>query len=51
MTTYEHLMISICFGCTMGWLIGDHVIMVKGFIDYIKEKVKARRKKKLNDNK
>lgn len=46
MTTYEHMMLSICFGATMGWMLAGIGLAVAQFIGFIKDKIKARREKK-----
>lgn len=46
MTTYEHFMLSICFGMTMGWFVAMIGMMVVDLFKSIKKKIKARRKKK-----
>lgn len=46
MTTYEHLMLSMCFGATMGWFIAMFGMMVVDLFRTIKKKIKARREKK-----
>ncbi|MDD6699473.1 hypothetical protein [Mogibacterium kristiansenii] len=46
MTTYEHLMLSMCFGATMGWFIAMVGMMVVDLFRTIKKKIKARRDKK-----
>lgn len=43
MTEVQNFMLTVCFGCTMGFLIGTFSMMVSDGIRYLKEK---RRKKK-----
>lgn len=43
MTEVQNFMLVVCFGCTMGFLIGTFGIMVSDGIHYLK---KRRRKKK-----
>lgn len=39
MTEYEHLMLSVCFGATIGFMIAPWVILIK-------EAIRSRREKK-----
>lgn len=43
MTEVQNFMLMVCFGCTMGFLIGTFSMMVSDGISYLKKK---RRKKK-----
>lgn len=43
MTEVQSFMLTVCFGCTMGFLIGTFSIMILDGISYLKKK---RRKKK-----
>ena len=43
MTEVQNFMLTVCFGCTMGFLIGTFCIMISDGISYLKKK---RRKKK-----
>lgn len=43
MTEVQNFMLTVCFGCTMGFLIGTFGIMISDSISYLKKK---RRKKK-----
>lgn len=43
MTEVQSFMLTVCFGCTIGFLIGTFSMMVSDGIRYLKEK---RRKKK-----
>ena len=47
MTTYETIMLSVCFGAVMGTFIGNLIILIKYGIDEIREK---RKKKKQAEN-
>lgn len=42
MTTYQSMMLSVCFGVSMGWLLSGLVLIVKEFISSIKRKIKAK---------
>ena len=46
MTTYEHLMLSMCFGAVMGWFIFSIGMMIADLFRFIKKKIKAHREKK-----
>ena len=46
MTTYEHLMLSMCFGAVMGWFIFSIGLTISQFYGFIKKKIKAHREKK-----
>lgn len=46
MTTYEHLMLSMCFGAVMGWFIFSIGLMISQLFGFIKKKIKAHRDKK-----
>lgn len=54
MTGYEHIMLSTIYGCTIGWIIGSLIFVVKELIISFKEDRKAKREKeeaeKDNDN-
>ena len=43
MTEVQNFMLVVCFGCTMGFMIGTFSIMVSDGLHYLK---KRRRKKK-----
>lgn len=43
MTEVQNFMLTVCFGCTMGFLIGSVSMMIVDGIRYVKEK---RHKKK-----
>ena len=42
MTTYQSMMLSVCFGVSIGWLISGLLFMVQEFISIIKKKIKAK---------
>lgn len=50
MTTYEHLMLTCCFGATLGIVLSGWGIMIADFISFIKKKVKAHKEKKNQQN-
>lgn len=41
MTTYQELMLSVCFGATMGYLLFGLGMMIHEAVYFIKKKVKA----------
>lgn len=50
MSTYQELMLSVCFGATMGYLLFGLGMMIHEGICFIKKKVKAHKKKKTQQN-
>ena len=48
MTTYQELMLSVCFGATMGYLLFGLGMMIHEAFYFIKKKVKAHKEKKNN---
>lgn len=46
MTTYEHLMLSMCFGAVMGWFIFSIGLTISQIYGFIKKKIKSHREKK-----
>lgn len=46
MTTYQELMLSVCFGTTMGYLLAGLGMIIYEGICFIKRKVKAHKEKK-----
>ena len=50
MTTYQELMLSVCFGATMGYLIAGLGMIIYEGICFIKKKVKAHKEKKTQQN-
>lgn len=45
MTTYQNLMLSVCFGVAAGFVISGWVIIVKSAVDKIMEKRRKRKEK------
>ena len=43
MTNIEHMMLSMCFGMNIGWLIGSIIILVSDGIKTLKEKHKMKK--------
>ena len=50
MTTYQELMLSVCFGVTMGYLLFGLGMMIHETVYFIKKKVKAHKEKKTQQN-
>ncbi len=50
MTTYQELMLSVCFGATMGYLLTGLGMIIYEGICFIKKKVKAHKEKKTQPN-
>lgn len=54
MTTYQELMLSVCFGATMGYLLFGLGMMLHEAVyfikNFIKKKVKAHKEKKNQQN-
>ena len=50
MTTYQELMLSVCFGATMGYLLAGLGMIIYEGICFIKKTVKAHKEKKTQQN-
>lgn len=50
MTTYQELMLSVCFGATMGYLLAGLGMIIYEGICFIKKKGKAYKEKKTQQN-
>ena len=50
MTEVQSFMLMVCFGCTMGFLIGTFSIMVSDGIHYLKMKKRAKKEKREQNN-
>ena len=50
MTIYQELMLSVCFGATMGYLLAGLGMIIYEGICFIKKKVKAHKEKKTQQN-
>lgn len=51
MTNIEHMMLSVCFGMNVGWMLGDLMIIITDGIKLLKEKHKAKKEQFINDDK
>ena len=50
MTTCESMMLAICFGATMGWLIACVLNILFYWFSSVKKKFKARKEKNLSNS-
>lgn len=50
MTTYQELMLSVCFDATIGYLLAGLGMIIYEGICFIKKKVKAHKEKKTQQN-
>ena len=51
MTNIEHMMLSVCFGMNVGWMLGGLMIIITDGIKLLKEKQKAKKEQNVNDDK
>ena len=51
MTNIDHLMLTMCFGMNLGWLLGGLMIIITDGIKIHKEKHKIKKEKKISDDK
>lgn len=51
MTNIEHMMLSVCFGMNVGWMLGGLMIIITDGIKLLKEKHKAKKEQFINDDK
>ena len=51
MTNIEHMMLSVCFGRNVGWMLGGLMIIITDGIKLLKEKHKAKKGQNVNDDK
>ena len=51
MTNIEHMMLSVCFGMNVGWMLGDLMIIITDGIKLLKEKHKTKKEQFINDDK
>lgn len=50
MTNIEHMMLSVCFGMNVGWMLGGLMIIITDGIKLLKEKHKAKKEQIINDD-
>ena len=46
MTEVQNFMLVVCFGCTIGFLIGTFSIMVSDGIHYLKKRMRMKKEQK-----
>ena len=51
MTNIEHMMLSVCFGMNVGWMLGGLMIIITDGIKLLKERHKAIKEQNINDDK
>lgn len=51
MTNIEHMMLSVCFGINVGWMLGGLMIIITDGIKLLKEMHKAKKEQIINDDK
>lgn len=51
MTNIEHMMLSVCFGMNVGWMLGGLMIIITDGIKLLKEKQKAKKEQNINNDK
>ena len=51
MTNIEHMMLSVCFGMNVGWMLGGLMIIITDGIELLKEKRKAKKEQNINNDK
>ncbi len=51
MTNIEHIMLSVCFGMNVGWMLGCLMIIITDGIKLLKEKHKEKKEQIINDDK
>ena len=51
MTNIEHMLLSVCFGMNVGWMLGGLMIIITDGIKLLKEKRKAKKEQNINNDK
>lgn len=51
MTNIEHMMLSVCFGMNVGWMLGGLMIIITDGIKLLKEQHKAKKEQNINNDK
>ena len=46
MTSYEHLMLAVCFGAVMGWYVFSIGLIITELFRFTKKKIKSHHAKK-----
>ena len=51
MTNIEHMMLSMCFGMNIGWMLGSFMIIITDGIKTLKKKHRIEKEQKINEDK
>lgn len=51
MTNIEHLMLTVCFGMNVGWVLGGIMIIITDTIKMLKEKHRIKKEQQINEYK
>lgn len=51
MTNIEHMMLSMCFGMNVGWMLGSIIIVIIDSIKTLKEKHKIKKEQQNTEEK
>lgn len=51
MTNIEHMMLSMCFGMNVGWMLGGLMIIITDGIKTLKKKHRIEKEQKINEDK
>lgn len=51
MTNIEHLMLTVCFGMNVGWMLGGIMIIITDTIKMLKEKHRINKEQQINEDK
>lgn len=51
MTNIEHLMLTVCFGMNVGWMLGGIMIIITDTIKMLKEKHRIKKEQQINEDK
>lgn len=51
MTNIEHIMLPVCFGMNVGWMLGCLMLIITDGIKLLKEKHKEKKEQIINDDK
>ena len=51
MTNIEHMMLSMCFGMNVGWMLGGFMIIITDGIKTLKKKHRIEKEQKINEDK
>lgn len=51
MTNIEHLMLTVCFGMNVGWVLGGIMVIITDTIKMLKEKHMIKKEQQINEDK